>query len=115
MPRHLRRRGVRIGDRTRRAIAIARVGRVAADAPRRGRTAHGVDAVVRMEPRVGRLERRARRRGPSARPRVRARGRAGRRYATLRRMRATTAGREHSALYTYLICLAAWAIPGAGH
>jgi len=30
-------------------------------------------------------------------------------------MRATTADREQSALYTYLICLAAWAIPGAGH
>ena len=30
-------------------------------------------------------------------------------------MRATTADREQSATYTYLICLAAWAIPGAGH
>ena len=30
-------------------------------------------------------------------------------------MRATTADREHSATYAYLICLAAWAIPGAGH
>ena len=30
-------------------------------------------------------------------------------------MRATTADREQSAIYTYLICLAAWAIPGAGH
>ena len=30
-------------------------------------------------------------------------------------MRATTAVREQSATYTYLICLAAWAIPGAGH
>ena len=30
-------------------------------------------------------------------------------------MRATTADREQSALYPYLICLAAWALPGAGH
>ena len=30
-------------------------------------------------------------------------------------MRATTADREQSATYTYLICAAAWAIPGAGH
>ena len=30
-------------------------------------------------------------------------------------MRATTADREQSTTYTYLICLAAWAIPGAGH
>jgi TM2 domain-containing membrane protein YozV len=30
-------------------------------------------------------------------------------------MRATTADREQSATHTYLICLAAWAIPGAGH
>ncbi len=30
-------------------------------------------------------------------------------------MRATTADREQTATYTYLICLAAWAIPGAGH
>jgi hypothetical protein len=30
-------------------------------------------------------------------------------------MRATTADREQSATYTYLICIAAWAIPGAGH
>ena len=30
-------------------------------------------------------------------------------------MRATTADREQSATYTYLICLAAWASPGAGH
>ena len=30
-------------------------------------------------------------------------------------MRATTADREQSVIYTYLICLAAWAIPGAGH
>jgi hypothetical protein len=30
-------------------------------------------------------------------------------------MRATTADRAQSASYTYLICLAAWAIPGAGH
>lgn len=30
-------------------------------------------------------------------------------------MRATTAEREQSATYTYLICLAAWAVPGAGH
>ena len=30
-------------------------------------------------------------------------------------MRATTADREQSAIYTYLICLAAWAIPGSGH
>jgi hypothetical protein len=30
-------------------------------------------------------------------------------------MRATTADREQSATYTYLICGAAWAIPGAGH
>jgi len=30
-------------------------------------------------------------------------------------MRATTADREQSATYTYLICLAAWAVPGAGH
>ena len=30
-------------------------------------------------------------------------------------MRATAADREQSAIYTYLICLAAWAIPGAGH
>jgi hypothetical protein len=30
-------------------------------------------------------------------------------------MPATTADREQSALYTYLICLAAWAVPGAGH
>lgn len=30
-------------------------------------------------------------------------------------MRATTADREQSAIHTYLICLAAWAIPGAGH
>jgi hypothetical protein len=30
-------------------------------------------------------------------------------------MRATTADREQSAIYTYLVCLAAWAIPGAGH
>jgi hypothetical protein len=43
------------------------------------------------------------------------RGGESRGYATLRRMRATTADREQSATYTYLICLAAWAIPGAGH
>ena len=30
-------------------------------------------------------------------------------------MRATTADREQSVIYTYLVCLAAWAIPGAGH
>jgi len=30
-------------------------------------------------------------------------------------MRATTADREQSAIYAYLICLAAWAVPGAGH
>jgi hypothetical protein len=30
-------------------------------------------------------------------------------------MPATTADREQSATYTYLICLAAWALPGAGH
>ena len=30
-------------------------------------------------------------------------------------MRATTADREQSAIHTYLICAAAWAIPGAGH
>src|SRR4030095_5525804 len=42
-------------------------------------------------------------------------GGAGHGYATLRRMRATTADREQSAIYTYLICLAAWVIPGAGH
>ena len=30
-------------------------------------------------------------------------------------MRATTADREQSTTYTYLICLAAWASPGAGH
>jgi len=30
-------------------------------------------------------------------------------------MRATTADRAQSATYTYLICLAAWAVPGAGH
>jgi hypothetical protein len=30
-------------------------------------------------------------------------------------MRATTAEREQSATHTYLICLAAWAVPGAGH
>jgi TM2 domain-containing membrane protein YozV len=30
-------------------------------------------------------------------------------------MRATTADRTQSATHTYLICLAAWAIPGAGH
>jgi hypothetical protein len=30
-------------------------------------------------------------------------------------MRATTADREQSAIYSYLICLAAWAVPGAGH
>jgi hypothetical protein len=30
-------------------------------------------------------------------------------------MRATTADREQSATYTYLICVAAWAIPGLGH
>jgi TM2 domain-containing membrane protein YozV len=30
-------------------------------------------------------------------------------------MRATTAVREQSATHTYLICAAAWAIPGAGH
>lgn len=30
-------------------------------------------------------------------------------------MRATTADREQSVIYTYLICLAALAIPGAGH
>lgn len=30
-------------------------------------------------------------------------------------MRATTADREQSATYTYLICALAWAIPGAGH
>ena len=30
-------------------------------------------------------------------------------------MPATTADREQSAIYTYLVCLAAWAIPGAGH
>jgi hypothetical protein len=30
-------------------------------------------------------------------------------------MRATTADREQSATYTYLICAAAWAVPGAGH
>jgi len=30
-------------------------------------------------------------------------------------MRAETADREQSATYTYLICIAAWAIPGLGH
>ena len=30
-------------------------------------------------------------------------------------MRATTADRTQSATYTYLICVAAWAIPGTGH
>ena len=30
-------------------------------------------------------------------------------------MRATTADREQSATFTYLICALAWAIPGAGH
>ena len=30
-------------------------------------------------------------------------------------MRATTADREQSATHTYLICLAAWAVPGEGH
>jgi len=30
-------------------------------------------------------------------------------------MRPTTADRAQSATYTYLLCLAAWAIPGAGH
>ena len=30
-------------------------------------------------------------------------------------MRATTADREQPATYTYLVCAAAWAIPGAGH
>src|SRR4051812_28397169 len=30
-------------------------------------------------------------------------------------MRATTAGRGQSATHPHLICLAAWAIPGAGH
>ena len=30
-------------------------------------------------------------------------------------MRATTADREQSASYTYLVCAAGWAIPGAGH
>jgi hypothetical protein len=30
-------------------------------------------------------------------------------------MRADAVDREQSATYTYLICLAAWAIPGAGH
>lgn len=30
-------------------------------------------------------------------------------------MRATTADREQSATHTYLICAAAWAIPGLGH
>src|SRR5205823_14976377 len=64
---------------------------------------------------MGHVQQRTRGRRSPARRGVRARGRAGRRYATLRRMRATTAGREHSTLYTYLICLAAWAIPGAGH
>src|SRR6187399_1935282 len=36
-------------------------------------------------------------------------------YATLRRMHATAADRVQSATTTYLICVAAWAIPGAGH
>jgi hypothetical protein len=30
-------------------------------------------------------------------------------------MRAETVDREQSATYTYLICIAAWAIPGLGH
>ena len=30
-------------------------------------------------------------------------------------MRATTVDREQSATYTYLVCAAAWAVPGAGH
>jgi len=30
-------------------------------------------------------------------------------------MRATAANREQSSIYPYLICLAAWAVPGAGH
>ena len=30
-------------------------------------------------------------------------------------MRATTADREQSAIHTYVICAAAWAIPGLGH
>src|SRR2546430_5552961 len=64
---------------------------------------------------MGHVQQRACRRRCSARRRRCARGRAGRRYATLRRMRATTADREQSAIYTYLICLAAWAVPGAGH
>jgi hypothetical protein len=30
-------------------------------------------------------------------------------------MRATTADREQSGVYTYLVCAAAWAVPGLGH
>jgi len=30
-------------------------------------------------------------------------------------MRATAANREEFSVYPYLICLAAWAVPGAGH
>jgi len=36
-------------------------------------------------------------------------------YATLRTMRASTADRAESATNPYLICIAAWAVPGAGH
>src|SRR5437867_10726376 len=112
---YLRRRRRRIASRTRRASPIAARDAVAAAASYRRRDTDRCDAAPGMERRMGRVERRACRRRSPVRLCRRARGGAGRRYATLRRMRATTADREQSATYTYLICLAAWAIPGAGH
>ena len=116
MHRDLRRRRTwRIRRRARRAVSRFRDAVVAARGPSPGRRSHRFDAGVRVGWTLERIERRARRRGSSAWHRCRARGCSGRRYGTLRRMRATTADREQSSIYTYLICLAAWAIPGAGH
>src|SRR5436853_154913 len=63
------------------------------------------DAIVASIGRDARLRRRGARRGCGP----------GSRYATLRTMRASTADRAESAINPYLICIAAWAVPGAGH
>src|SRR5437762_13083544 len=115
MSRHLCRGRGRIAARDESAHPSMDEQAVAADASHRRLDTYRVDPGCRVERCMGRAEPRARRCRRSARLCHRARGCAGRRYATLRRMRATTADREQSATYTYLICLAAWAIPGAGH
>src|SRR5882672_8267185 len=116
MCRDLRRRRTgRIRRGARGALSRIRDAVVGARHPFPGRGSHRFDVGARVDRTLEGIERGARSRGSSAWRRCCARGRSGRRYATLRRMRATTADREQSAIYTYLICLAAWAIPGAGH